>query len=509
MKGHKKVCGSIEEHTFCEKPPPPIHPMASLPGRSPSPGPPVTPSAERERRNLQALVGTRPRSAPRRPAPSSTPAHTKLADHPAEKLQQRRRSPPKEVLTTRGVHIKLKTCSSLVWNTGKRVNKMISYVDCMSANANQVREEASKQIEANRSLVGGGDGGGMLATTVRGSLVGVRDASEAAVQALHHHAIELRVLEVKLTVAWKKMLEHDKIINLSPSKGMNRKPLDQRQLQWDVADAGAMADEARAACVQVLKVARQHSVKIDQSRSLMQTAARKMSVAKSMGTIGGSSSAIKQDGADAGDAKHSDIDPTLSTPQSPPSKKVQNELATTFRSIASCDIQAAQSALRASNWSIEDAINGLKPSPTPSKSPVGTHHPVLGSVVKTPQRHTRRIRVRPIDWDALASSATDQTGGGAVEPTDDDSAVDGELAGEEQQSSMDAFHADEEDSDVERVLEADWEDDEGAQDEEYEGAHDEEYDDDHVVEQQGDGEEEVSEHEEDGLEHEAEEARPW
>ena len=396
-----------------------------MPGRASSPTM-MTPAAKVNA--VQTPGGNRARSAPRRPNSASTGAITSpgsgskkgAATGVLALLQEKPQtlSPPKgRALTTRGVQIKLTAGSKIVWTTGKRVNKMIGFVDGKIAAAQVVREEAQKQIDANASMAGGSNGGGMLATTVKGSLVGVREAAAAAVDGLHVHAVQLRVFEVKLSVAWAKMLQHDKELNLSGKPGMDAKPFDQTKLQIDVMDAGALADAARAECVLTLKVARDHSIKIEQSRSLMQMAARKMSIANSLGQLGQATEAKPLELDDdldleeaLGEHEHlaraaemawADREVVLPSAPRSPSKKEQEKLTTTLQAIASCDEKEASTLLEKNEWHIEEVINSRKPPSTPSKSPGQRLAPVLGSVVVTPQRRPRTPRTRSIDWDSV------------------------------------------------------------------------------------------------------------
>ena len=105
-------------------------------------------------------------------------------------------APPKN-LTIREMRITHKAGATLVWNTGRRLNKLISYVNSLHAEAVAIYEDTDNNMDNNPSISECGSDE-PAARSVIGGLRELRDISELTFQAMQKQRSDLRDLEGRL-----------------------------------------------------------------------------------------------------------------------------------------------------------------------------------------------------------------------------------------------------------------------------------------------------------------------
>ena len=237
---------------------------------------PATPPPPAALRIGSPRLGTSPKAA--KPPPLSPLQKLAAMDDKPLKLTLKQKAleyaPPKS-LTIREMRITYKAASTLLLTTRQRVDKMIGFCHGLRTRAVAIYTETNQYMDNNKSI---SEGGATLAETmVKGGLRELRDISERTRLAMEKQGSDLGDLAARLARCRKKMEKHDELLN--PVKG---KPApDAVSLHYDCKETSTVADLARAECVTSHHAARDYSIKLENSRSLLQAAARALITAKS------------------------------------------------------------------------------------------------------------------------------------------------------------------------------------------------------------------------------------
>ena len=198
---------------------------------------------------------------------------------------------PREV-TLRGVHMAYRGIVSLVWNAGTRLHKVMTYVAGVQQLAIDIHDSADQNMANNPSI---SEGGATLPEmSVKGALRELRDISTEVARSMASHGETLQRMEGALAAVWKSLrtrhaelhpwpwLERLAQKTKQPSDKKSKAtaprtaPPDTIALQHGFSSASAIAGAARTACVEALLAAQQGSTKVESSRSLLQSASRKL-----------------------------------------------------------------------------------------------------------------------------------------------------------------------------------------------------------------------------------------
>ena len=196
------------------------------------------------------------------------------------KLKALEYAPPKN-LTIREMRITHKAASTLLNNTSLRVEKMIKFCNGLHVRSVAVWKDTNENMENNKSI---SEGGASLAETmVKGGLRELRDISEQTRQAMLKQLHDLGELDLRLAKCRAKMKRHHSQLNPRDGKVKDQNGIlipDPVNLHYDCREASSVADLARTECVTSHHTAREMSIKLENSRSLLQAAARALIIEK-------------------------------------------------------------------------------------------------------------------------------------------------------------------------------------------------------------------------------------
>ena len=254
----------------------------------------VTPAAGRRAAPANSKGGLHAEHSPRRPGSPQKPQSPlqKLAaldDKPLKttlKYAALEYAEPKN-LTIREMRITHKAATTLVTTTALRVKKVIEFADGLHRRAIAIYQETNDNMDNNKSISLGGT---LAETMVKGGLRELRDISERTRLSMEKQGDDLHDLDRRLAKCIHKLQQHALLLN--PAKGVARnlpdgkhapdgkRAPDATRLHYDCREASTVADLARAECVTSQHAARDQSVKLENSRSLLQAAARALIIEK-------------------------------------------------------------------------------------------------------------------------------------------------------------------------------------------------------------------------------------